>query len=118
MALGEIEPDQPADDFDGEADPHTLKIPLSKYKMQDDASKEKFMKLRNTRDFSPITPSKAGVIRTGMNKDSSVLNSPKVSLPSINNPGSPGSGSKGGNMVMKSTFSKKKDMSSFAGMSG
>ncbi len=66
--------------------------------MQDDASKGQFMKFRNSRDFSPITPSKAGVIRTGMNKDSQVLNSPKASLPSISSPGG-GSGGKVTNQI-------------------
>ena len=36
------------------------------------------MKYRNTRDFSPVTPSKANVIRTGMQKDAQALMSPKV----------------------------------------
>lgn len=52
----------------------SLKIPLSKYKMlnhhpdeeQNSSGTGQFMKYRNTRDFSPVTPSKANVIRTGM----------------------------------------------------
>lgn len=91
-------------------------MPVSKYKMQgDDASKGQFMKLRNSRDFSPVTPSRAAVIRTGMTKDAGVLNSPKVSLPSINSPASAksGAGAGAGANAQKSTFSKKKDNSTF-----
>ena len=75
----------------------------------DDASKGQFMNIRNSRDFSPITPSRAAVIRTGMTKDSSVLNSPKVSLPTINSP----AGKSSANLASKSTFSKKKDNTTF-----
>lgn len=66
------------------------------------------MKFRNTRDFSPVTPSKANVIRTGMHKDANALFSPKVGpstqLPSIGGKSPSGGGVNGGK---KSTFSKR-----------
>ena len=112
IALGEIDQDNQVDENDGDGF-STLKMPLSKYKMQgDEASKGQFMKLRNSRDFSPITPNRAAVIRTGMTKDASLLNSPKVSLPTINSPASGKNGGANAN-AQKSTFSKKKDNSTF-----
>lgn len=90
----------------------SLKIPLSKYKMLNadgQAKNTEYMKLRKERDFSPITPSRAAVVRPGMSKDPNVLMSPKVvaSLPHITSPA-------GKSLVaQKSTFSKKKDNSSF-----
>lgn len=69
----------------------TLKIPLSKYKMLNadgNAKNQEYMKYRKERDFSPITPNRAAVIRPGMSKDPNVLMSPKVvaKLPEINSP--------------------------------
>lgn len=72
------------------------------------------MKYRNNRDYSPITPSRAAVIRTGMTKDMSLLNSPKnAKLPSINSPQNTSSKTSVAT-AQKSTFSKKKDNSTFS----
>jgi hypothetical protein len=86
----------------------TLKIPFSKYKLlkgEQDPGKSQFMKYRNsnTGEFSPLSPSRANVVRPGLQKNPNALQSPKVSkqqmLPAIK------TGSSG--FAKPSTFSKK-----------
>jgi len=83
--------------------------------LEEEKSPGHFMEKRKQRDYSPMTPSKTKVVRTGFNHDKqALLNSPKVSsfsgaatsetnhLPMIKSPVSKG--------LNKSTFSKKPEI--------